>query len=104
IGAGPIGLSVSEFTRLAGTRTILMDLNEARLRFVREKMNNPDTILSADDGTEIDRLRQLLGGELPLVVIDATGSNRSMSSALNYCAFGGRVVFVGITQSEISFP
>src|SRR5437660_5112882 len=44
IGAGPIGLSVSEFTRLAGARTILMDLSEARLRFVREKMGHADTI------------------------------------------------------------
>ena len=37
------------------------------------------------------------------VVIDATGSNKSMSHALNYCAFGGRLVYVGITQQEISF-
>lgn len=27
-----------------------------------------------------------------------------MSQALNYCAFGGRLVYVGITQQEVSFP
>ena len=27
-----------------------------------------------------------------------------MGQALNYCAFGGRVVYVGITQHEVSFP
>jgi alcohol dehydrogenase len=27
-----------------------------------------------------------------------------MAQALNYCAFKGRVVYVGITQSEISIP
>ena len=27
-----------------------------------------------------------------------------MSSALNYCAYGGRLVYVGITQQEVSFP
>ena len=37
------------------------------------------------------------------VVVDATGSNKSMAHALNYCAFKGRLVYVGITQSEISF-
>jgi alcohol dehydrogenase len=37
-------------------------------------------------------------------VIDATGSNKSMSSALNCCGFTGRLVFVGITQQEVSFP
>ena len=27
-----------------------------------------------------------------------------MGEALAYCAFGGRLVFVGITQAEVSFP
>jgi threonine dehydrogenase-like Zn-dependent dehydrogenase len=27
-----------------------------------------------------------------------------MSTALNYCAYGGRLVYVGITQQEVSFP
>jgi len=35
--------------------------------------------------------------------VDATGSNKSMGHALNYCAFKGRLVYVGITQNEISF-
>ncbi|HWN97118.1 MAG TPA: zinc-binding dehydrogenase, partial [Methylomirabilota bacterium] len=38
------------------------------------------------------------------VVVDATGSNKSMGQALNYCAFKGRLVYVGITQNEITFP
>jgi threonine dehydrogenase-like Zn-dependent dehydrogenase len=31
IGAGPIGLSAIEFSRLSGAKTIVMDVNEARL-------------------------------------------------------------------------
>ena len=27
-----------------------------------------------------------------------------MNSSLEFCAFGGRVVYVGITQGELSFP
>ncbi len=104
IGAGPIGLTVSEFTRLAGARAIMMDLSEARLSFVRDKMNNRDTVRSSGDGSEIDRVRDVLSGELPQIVIDATGSHASMSRALEYCAFGGRLVFVGITQAQVSFP
>ena len=103
IGAGPIGLSVSQFTRLAGARTILMDLSRKRLDFVRQKMGIPDTILSTADATEVEALRQMTGGDLPQVVIDATGSNTSMSNALNYCAFTGRLVFVGITAAEVTF-
>jgi len=36
--------------------------------------------------------------------VDATGSNKSMAQALNYCAFKGRLVYVGITQSDITIP
>lgn len=104
IGAGPIGLSVIEFARLSGAKTIVMDMNEQRLAFVREKMRVPDTILAKGDGEELKKLAELTGGQLADVVVDATGSNKSMAQALNYCAFKGRLVYVGITQSEITIP
>lgn len=103
IGAGPIGLSVIEFARLSGAKTIVMDMNEARLAFVRDQLGVPDTILTKNDGTELTRLAEMTNGQLADVVIDATGSNKSMGHALEYCAFGGRLVYVGITQQEVSF-
>ncbi len=104
IGAGPIGLSVVEFAKLSGARTIVMDMNDARLGFVRERMGVPDTVLTKGDGTELERLAQLTDGQLCDVVVDATGSNKSMAQALGYCAFAGRLVYVGITQAELQFP
>jgi len=104
IGAGPIGLSAIEFAKLAARKTIVMDMNEQRLAFVREKMGVPDTIMAKGDGAELKRLEELTNGQLADVVIDATGSNKSMAQALNYCAFKGRLVYVGITQAEISIP
>ncbi len=104
IGAGPIGLSVIEFAKLAAKKTIVMDMNEQRLAFVREKMGVPDTILTKGDGAEIKQLEAITDGQLADVVIDATGSNKSMAQALNYCAFKGRLVYVGITQAEVSIP
>lgn len=104
IGAGPIGLSAIEFVKVAGATCIVLDVNEARLRFCRERMGVSHTILGRGDGTELESLRALTNGQLADVVIDATGSNRSMSIAMNYCAFGGRLVFVGITQQELTFP
>src|ERR1051325_10546886 len=53
IGAGPIGLSALEFARLSGAKTFVMDVNDQRLAFVREKMRLPDTILTRGDGEEI---------------------------------------------------
>ena len=104
IGAGPIGLSVVEFARLSGARTMVMDMNDRRLGFVREVMRLPDTILATGDGAELKRLGELTDGQLADVVIDATGNNRSMSQSLDYCTFAGRLVYVGITQQEVSFP
>jgi len=104
IGAGPIGLSVVEFSKLSGAKTIVMDMNEQRLDFVRERMGVPNSILTRSDGEELKRLAELTSGQLADVVIDATGSNKSMGNALNYCAFAGRLVYVGITQQEVSFP
>lgn len=104
IGAGPIGLSVIEFARLAAGRTLVLDLNEDRLRFVRERMGVADTILSRGDGFERALVEELTAGQGADVVIDATGNHVSMSRALEYCAFKGRLVYVGITQSDLSFP
>jgi alcohol dehydrogenase len=104
IGAGPIGLSAVEFVKVAGAKCIVMDLNEERLAFCRERMGVDRTIASRGDGSELAALHAITGGQLADVVIDATGSSQSMSNALNYCAFGGRLVFVGITQQELSFP
>lgn len=104
IGAGPIGLAVIEFAKLTGAKTIVLDLVESRLEFCRKKMGIEHTILARGDETDLARLRDFTGGNLAEVVIDATGNNKSMSHALNYCAFAGRLVFVGITTQEVSFP
>ncbi len=104
IGAGPIGLSAVEFARLSGAKTIVMDMVESRLEFVREKMGIEHTIHTQADGEELKKLADLTEGELADVVIDATGSHHSMAQALNYCAFKGRLVYVGITQAKIEIP
>jgi len=104
IGAGPIGLSAIEFVKVAGATCIVMDMVESRLEFCRGRMGVRHTILAKGDGSELATLAELTNNQLADVVIDATGSNKSMSQALNYCAFGGRLAYVGITQQELAFP
>mgnify|MGYP001000861833 CR=1 FL=1 len=104
VGAGPIGLSALEFARLSGARVLVMDRVESRLAFVRERMGVRDTLLATGDATDLSRLADATQGCFADVVIDATGSNLSMSMALQYCAFAGKLVYVGITQQELAFP
>jgi 2-desacetyl-2-hydroxyethyl bacteriochlorophyllide A dehydrogenase len=101
IGAGPIGLSVLEFVKLSEAKTIVLDLIESRLEFCRQVMGVPHTVRTSDKLET--QLRELTEGHLPDVVIDATGSAKSMSQAFGYVAPGGRLVFVGLTGDEVAF-
>jgi len=104
IGAGPIGLSVIEFAKLAGSRVVVMDLNEQRLAFARDKMGVRETLLSKGDfDADVKAFTDLTAGKLGNVVVDATGSAKSMSSAYHYVGFAGRLVWVGITQDALGF-
>ena len=103
VGAGPIGMAVVEFLKVAGAEITVMDMNETRLAFCESPMGVDHTVVFRNDGTETDRLREVNGGELPTTVIDATGNHVSMSNAFQYCSFTGQVVYVGITTQELSF-
>ena len=104
IGAGPIGLATLEFTRLTGATITVMDMVESRLDFCRETYGVPHTIQFRGDGSELDQMREITGGDKYAIVTDATGHVGSMSAALQYVAQTGSLVYVGITTAEISFP
>ena len=104
IGAGPIGLSTLEFNRLTGATVTVMDMSEDRLAFCRENYGIQNLITFKGDGSEIEHMRQITNGSLYDVVTDATGNNHSMSNALEYVAFSGALVYVGITTEQIYFP
>jgi 2-desacetyl-2-hydroxyethyl bacteriochlorophyllide A dehydrogenase len=104
VGAGPIGLAVLEFARLADSNVSVMDMNADRLDFCRRISGIQNTVSYKGDGSELVTMQNITGGELYPIVVDATGSAASMSSALNYVAHGGTLVYVGITTQEISFP
>ena len=104
IGAGPIGLSVIEFVKLTGATLTVLDLNDRRLAFCRETMGVRHTVLSAGDRDADIRAVRNITGEMPTVVIDATGSQKSMNNSFHFAGHTGRVVFVGIGTFDVSFP
>jgi 2-desacetyl-2-hydroxyethyl bacteriochlorophyllide A dehydrogenase len=101
VGAGPIGLSVIQFALLSGARLAVVDVSERRLQFCREHLGVQQTLQPGADLAE--QLRQLGAGDLPTVLIDATGNQTSMARAFDLTASGGRIVFVGIHNGDISF-
>ncbi len=103
IGAGPIGLSVVEFLKVAETEITVMEMNPARLDFCQNQMGVDHTILFQGDDSDVDRLRDIQQGELPTTVIDATGNHVSMSNAFQYAAYTGQIIYLGNTTQEVSF-
>jgi alcohol dehydrogenase len=104
VGAGPIGLSVIEFLKLAGARITVLDLNEKRLAFCRDVLKVDHTIKLPGDGSEVAELERIGTDSLPTLVFDCTGNVRSMNNAFNYVGHTGRMVYVGIVTSDVSFP
>ena len=104
IGAGPIGLSTLEFVRLTGASVTVMDMSEERLDFCRTNYGIENLVRFKGDGSELERIKEITSGQLYDVVTDATGNHNSMSNALEYVAYSGSLVYVGITTQEISFP
>ncbi|QIL40411.1 zinc-binding alcohol dehydrogenase family protein [Pedobacter sp. HDW13] len=102
IGAGPIGLGTIAFARIAGARVIVLDINNDRLRFCRTEFKIEHTINAlSDDVTEV--LMKITNGNMPTVVIDATGNQKAINGAFQYMAHGARFVMIGLQKGDISF-
>jgi 2-desacetyl-2-hydroxyethyl bacteriochlorophyllide A dehydrogenase len=101
IGAGPIGLGAARFAKLQGAKTIIMDLNEERLDFCKKWADSDLTIKPSDQAVE--ELKELNNGQLPSIVLDATGNKFSMMKAFDYVSHGGKLVYVGLVKDTISF-
>jgi alcohol dehydrogenase len=97
-------LSTIEFIKLTSAKITVLDMNEKRLAFCKQTMGVDHVIRAKGDGAELEGIKAITDGALFPLVVDATGSNKSMSHALNYVAHTGKLVFVGITTDEVRFP
>jgi 2-desacetyl-2-hydroxyethyl bacteriochlorophyllide A dehydrogenase len=100
IGAGPIGLGIMEFARIAGATVIAADVNTQRLAFCKDSLKIAHTINVKDEDTLV-RLNEITNGDMPTVVIDATGNQNAINGAFQYLAHGGRYVLVGLQRGDI---
>jgi 2-desacetyl-2-hydroxyethyl bacteriochlorophyllide A dehydrogenase len=86
VGAGPIGLGTALFAREAGADVTVIDKNEDRREFAEQQGWKTRSAESA----------------VADVVFDATGSASVMAQSLRRVAFGGRLVFVGLTSDPVA--
>jgi len=102
VGAGPIGLGTMEFARINGAKVIALDVNADRLKFCREHIQVGYTINASSDNV-MQQLSEITNGDMPTVVIDATGNLKAMMNAFQYMAHGARYVLIGLQKGDISF-
>jgi threonine dehydrogenase-like Zn-dependent dehydrogenase len=101
VGAGPIGLGTMEFSRIAGGKVIALDINEQRLQFCKDNLKIEQTI-SALDPDVFEQVKEVTQGDMPAVVIDATGSLKAINNAFQFMAHGARYIMIGLQRGEIS--
>jgi len=102
IGAGPIGLGAMEFACIAGGKVIAMDVNKNRLAFCRTQLGVEHIVEEANINA-LEQLKDITGGNMPAVVVDATGNLAAINKGFEYLAHGGRYVLIGLQKGEISF-
>ncbi|MBK1792494.1 zinc-binding alcohol dehydrogenase family protein [Persicirhabdus sediminis] len=102
IGAGPIDLGAMQFAQAEGARVIAMDINDERLSFCRETLGISASVNALANDLE-DQLRHICDGNLPTVIIDATGNKRSMENTFKLAGHGCRIVFLGLFIGEVQF-
>ncbi len=96
-GAGPIGLGVALFARLAGAEVHLLDQSAARLAKARELLGFERTYQPGPD---------VLAGERADgfdVVFDATGSGAAIEAGFAYLAHGATYLLVSVVKGDITF-
>lgn len=105
VGAGPIGMAVAIFAKLAGAQVSVLDGRQDRLAVCAEALKADHTVLldttaAAADAAELARIT---GNEFFDAVFDATGNIKAMERGLQFVAHGGKYVLVSIVSDRISF-
>lgn len=101
IGAGPIGIGTVAMALLKAAKVMVLDMNQNRLNFISEKFPSVETIQLNDKVEET--LKERLNGDLPTVILDATGNKASMEKCINYIAPSGTIVYIGLFIGDITF-
>lgn len=100
-GAGPIGVAVALFAKLAGAEVSLIDTSPVRLDHARTALGLEHTGLVGPDLE--DWLVARTEGEYFDAVFDATGNAKAMEKGFDYVAHGGRYVLVSVVKDAITF-
>jgi 2-desacetyl-2-hydroxyethyl bacteriochlorophyllide A dehydrogenase len=93
VGAGPIGLSVIEFLRLAGADLGVVEKLPERLAFAAKH-----AVLKRYYPSHQEARQE----EASMLVFDCTGDRGSMEQSIHLLQQGGKLIFVGLVNDQVS--
>ncbi|WP_184543178.1 zinc-binding alcohol dehydrogenase family protein [Mucilaginibacter sp. FT3.2] len=102
MGAGPIGLGTMEFARIAGAKVIAMDISDSKLQFCKDYLQ-VNHVVNATSADVVGQLQHITNGDMPTVVIDATGNLSAIDNGFKYMSHGARYVLIGLQKGDINF-
>jgi 2-desacetyl-2-hydroxyethyl bacteriochlorophyllide A dehydrogenase len=98
IGAGPMGLAHVAMSRLHGAAQILVSEPDAARRERAHKLGSDVEVDPLSGG--LDAVMEATGGRGPDVVIEAVGSTRTYTQAIELVRRGGRVLAYGAAPQD----
>ncbi len=93
VGAGPIGLSVIEFLRLANADIGVVEKMPERLEFASRHHSIKRYYPSHEEARQ---------EEPSMLVFDCTGDRGSMENSIHLLQQGGKLIFVGLINDHVS--
>ena len=101
-GAGAIGLLVALCAVAYGATPIIVDVVRERLDFARQL--GVEHAIHAPGENLFEKIRELTGGRMAEVVVEASGANQAIRNTLDMASYAGRVALTGWPKDETSLP
>ncbi len=107
-GAGPIGLVALLCCRAAGAEPLaITDIDEERLEFAKTIVPTVRTYtvdLRKQPEDAAAEIVKMMDGIEPAVVVECTGVESSIATAIQCAKFGGKVFVIGVGKNEVKIP
>ena len=102
IGAGPIGLVAGLIAQAYGGHAILLDLVQERLDFA--KSIGIEYAVNSGQEDAAARIAEITDGDMAQLVMECSGANAAIRSALDYVSNAGRITLTGWPKNETLLP
>lgn len=91
-GAGPIGILTARWCEMFGASAILVDINDEKIAFARERGL---TIINSMKEDCTGKIREMTQGRMADVVIEGTGTSSGLNKGIECCRPFGMITLLG---------